>query len=126
MEDGDEFTYSGAMEFYYNGLDGKFESSVLKNKFEEFSSDLFCLDSDLKSIVCKGNELTISVLSRVDGNAPALGFDTLKIYGIMKDDNHDGLGHHSLGLPESHSLGSVINFFKIHQSKFSVFSPSQN
>ena len=90
MEDGDEFTYSGAMEFYYNGLDGKFESSVLKNKFEEFSSDLFCLDSDLKSIVCKGNELTISVLSRVDGNAPALGFDTLKIYGIMKDDNHDG------------------------------------
>ena len=90
MEDGDEFTYSGAMEFYYNGLDGKFESSVLKNKFEEFSSDLFCLDSDLKRIVCKGNELTISVLSRVDGNTPALGFDTLKIYGIMKDDNHDG------------------------------------
>ncbi len=81
MEDGDKFTYSGAMEFYYNGLDGK---------FEEFSSDLFCLDSDLKRIVCKGNELTISVLSRVDGNTPALGFDTLKIYGIMKDDNHDG------------------------------------
>ena len=32
MEDGDQFTYSGAMEFYYNGLDGKFERSVLKNK----------------------------------------------------------------------------------------------
>ena len=89
MEDGDEFTYSGAMEFYYNGLDGEFESSVLKNKFEEFSTDLFCLDFDLKRSVCKGNELTISVLSRVDGNTPALGFDTLKIYGIMKDDNRD-------------------------------------
>lgn len=89
MEDGDEFTYSGAMEFYYNGLDGEFESSVLKNKFEEFSTELFCLDFDLKRSVCKGNELTISVLSRVDGNTPALGFDTLKIYGIMKDDNRD-------------------------------------
>ena len=89
MEDGDEFTYSGAMEFYYNGLDGEFESSVLKNKFEEFSTDLFCLDLDLKRSVCKGNELTISVHSRVDGNTPALGFDTLKIYGIMKDDNRD-------------------------------------
>lgn len=99
MEDGDQFTYSGAMEFYYNGLDGKFERSVLKNKFEEFSTDLFCLDPDLKRVVCKGNELTIKVISRASdiwrsggrSKLKALGFDNIKIYGIAKgDDDHNG------------------------------------
>ena len=100
MEDGDEFTLSPAMEFYYNGLNGKFERSVLKNKFEEFSTDVSCLDLDLKRIHCKGDELTISVRSRTNdiwrsggrsNRLKALGFDALKIYGIAKgDDDHNG------------------------------------
>ena len=95
MEDGDEFTFSAAMEFYYNGLYGEFERSILKNKFEEFSTDLSCLDLDLKRIICKGNELTIKVMSRTNDirhgfRNKALGFDSLKIYGIAKGDMHNG------------------------------------
>ena len=95
MEDGDEFTFSAAMEFYYNGLDGEFERSILKNKFEEFSTDLSCLDLDLKRIICKGNELMIKVMSRTNDirhgfRNKALGFDSLKIYGIAKGDMHNG------------------------------------
>ena len=99
MEDGDQFTLSAAMEFYYNGLDGEFERSILKNKFEEFSTDLSCLDLDLKRIICKGNELTIKVISRANdiwrsggrSKLKALGFDNIKINGIAKgNNNHDG------------------------------------